>query len=131
QMNGSYAEAVANYQEAQAYHVQFELGKFNLQKKSLFDFAKDNFKNAALNFVAGDFKKNGQIDEAFQLYKILIDRNYPVRNMSDDLFDLGKRFGTRDKAAGSSNYKVKVIDYVGNNKQLKNFKKGYISAFEN
>jgi hypothetical protein len=131
QMNGSYAEAVAKYKEAQAYHVQFELGKFNLQKKSLFDFAKDNFKNAALNFVAGDFKKNGQIDEAFQLYKILIDRNYPVRNMSDDLFDLGKRFGTRDKGAGSSNYKVKVIDYVGNNKQLKNFKKGYISAFEN
>lgn len=131
QMNGSYSEAVAKYKEAMAYHVQFDLGKFNINKKSLYDFAKDNFKNAALDYVANDFRKNGQIDESWQLYKLLLDRNYPLRNINDDLFSLGKNFGTRDKATGITNYNNKVQEYVGDNKKFKNFKKGYISVFEN
>lgn len=131
QMNGNYNEAVIKYKEAQAYHTQFDLGKFNLPRKSLFDFAKDNFKNAAIDFVANDFRKNGQIDDAFQLYKILIDRKYPVRNINDDLYNLGKSFGTRDKSTGVSNYNSKVKEYVGDDKKYKYFKKGYLSAFEN
>ena len=131
QLNGNYSEAVLKYKEALAYHSQFELYKFNLPKKSLFDFAKDNFKNAALDFVANDFRKNGQIEEAFQLYKILIDRKYPLRNINDDLFSLGKSFGTRDKTTGVSDYKSKAQEYAGNDKKLKYFKKGYLSAFEN
>ena len=131
QMNGNYSEAVTKYKEAMAYYVQFDLSKFNLNKKSLFDFAKDNFKNAALDYVANDFRKNGQIDESLQLYKLLLDRNYPLRNINDDLFNLGKNFGTRDKATGVTNYNNKVQEYVGENKKFKNFKKGYLSAFEN
>jgi hypothetical protein len=131
QLNGNYNEAVLKYKEALAYHSQFELNKFNLPKKSLFDFAKDNFKNAALDFVANDFRKNGQIEEAFQLYKILIDRKYPLRNINDDLFNLGKNFGTRDKSTGVSDYKSKAQEYAGDDKKLKFFKKGYLSAFEN
>jgi hypothetical protein len=131
QMNGSFNEAVTKYKEALAYHAQFYLSKFNLPKKSLFDFAKDNFKNAALDFVANDFRKNGQIEEALQLYKLLINRNYPLRNINDDLFSLGKSFGTRDKSNGVANYKTKIMEYTGDDKSLKNFKKGYLSAFEN
>jgi hypothetical protein len=131
QMNGSFNEAVLKYKEALAYHAQFDLIKFNLPKKSLFDFAKDNFKNAALDYVANDFRKNGQIEEAFQLYKLMIDRNYPLRNINDDLFNLGKSFGTRDKSRGVADYKTKAQDYSSDNKSLKSFKKGYLSAFEN
>jgi hypothetical protein len=131
QLNGNYNEAVVKYKEAQAYYLQFELGKFNLPRKSLFDFAKDNFKNAALDYVANDFRKNGQIEEAFQLYKILVDRKYPLRNINDDLFNLGKSFGTRDKSAGINNYNTKVKEYIGDDKKYKYFKKGYLSAFEN
>lgn len=131
QMNGHYNEALVKYKEALAYHGQFELNKYNLPKKSLFDFAKDNFKNAALAFVADDFRKNGQIEEAFKLYKILIDRKYSLRNINDDLFSLGKSFGTRDKSTGITDYKKKSIEYVGEDRKLKYFKKGYLSAFEN
>jgi hypothetical protein len=131
QMNGNYNEAVSKYKEAMVYYAQFELNKFNLPKKSLFDFAKDNFKNGAIDFVANDYRKNGQIDEAFQLYRILIDRKYPLRNINDDLFNLGKSFGTRDKSAGITDYNKKVKDYVGEDKKYKYFKKGYLSAFEN
>jgi tetratricopeptide (TPR) repeat protein len=126
QMNGSFNEAVTKYKEALAYHAQFYLSKFNLPKKSLFDFAKDNFKNAALDFVANDFRKNGQIEEALQLYKLLINRNYPLRNINDDLFSLGKSFGTRDKSTGVANYKTKIMEYTGDDKSLKNFKKGTV-----
>jgi tetratricopeptide (TPR) repeat protein len=131
QLNGNYGEAVTKYKEALAYYQQYELNKFNITKKNLFDFAKDNFKNGALDFVANDFRKNGQIDEAFQLYKILLDRNYPVRNISDDLFGLGKSFGTRDKSTGTTDFEQKSKSYTGDDKKLKSFKKGYISAFEN
>lgn len=131
QLNGHYGEAVSKYKEALSYYAQFELNKFNLPNKSLFDFAKDNFKNAALDFVANDFRKNGQIEESFQLYKLLVDRKYPLRNINDDLFTLGKSFGTRDKATGLTNYKVKVLEYTKEDKKFKYFKKGYESAFEN
>jgi hypothetical protein len=131
QLNGNYGEALVKYKEAMAYYQQYELNKFNITKKSLFDFAKDNFKNGALDFVANDFRKNGQIDEAFQLYKILIDRNYPIRNISEDLFSLGKSFGTRDKSTRTTDYEQKSKSYTGDDKKLKSFKKGYISAFEN
>jgi hypothetical protein len=131
QLNGNFNEAVTKYKEALAYYTQFELNKFNLPKKSLLDFAKDNFKNAALDFVASDFRKNGQIDESFQLYKMLIERNYPLRNINDDLFNLGKNFGTRDKSAAVANYKVKLLEYTNEHKKLKNFKNGYLSVFEN
>lgn len=131
QMNGSYSEAVLKYKEAQAYHTQFELNKFNLPKKSLYDFAKDNFKNGALDFVANDYRKNGQIDEALQLYKILVGRNYPLRNINDDLYNLGKSFGTRDKSTGITDFNTKLKEYIPEDKKYKFFKKGYISAFEN
>lgn len=131
QMSGNYNEAVLKYKEAMAYHAQFELNTFNLPKKSLFDFAKDNFKNGALDFVANDFRKNGQIDEAFQLYKILIDRKYPLRNINDDLYTLGKNFGTRDKSTGITEYQKKLKEYISEDKKYKYFKKGYLSAFEN
>jgi len=130
QMNGSYSEAVAKYKEALAYHAQFELGKFNLPKKGLLDFAKDNFKNAAIDYVANDFRKNSQIEEAFQLYKILVDRKYPLRNINDDLYNLGKSFGTRDKSTGATDYKNKVKSYTNDDNKYKYFKKGYLSAFE-
>lgn len=130
QLNGKYNDAVQKYKEAMAYYAQFELNKFNLQKKSLFDFSKDNFKNGALDFVANDFRKNGQLDEAFQLYKILIDRKYPLRNINDDFFSLGKSFGTRDKSVGITDYKNKLKEYISEDKKYKYFKKGYLSAFE-
>lgn len=131
QMNGNYSEAVLKYKEAMAYYTQFEIGKFNIQKKTLFDFAKDNFKNAALDYVANDFRKNGQIDEALQLYKILVDRKYPLRNINDDFYSLGKSFGTRDKATGLKDAGNKVFEYVPDDKRYKFFKKGYLSAFDN
>jgi hypothetical protein len=131
QMNGNYNEALVKYKEAMTYHTQFDLDKFNLPKKSLFDFAKDNFRNAAIDYVANDFRKNNQLDEAFQLYQLLINRNYPIRNINDDLFSLGKSFGTRDKAVGVSDYNKKLIEYIKEDKKLKSFKKGYLSAFEN
>ncbi|MCC6252063.1 MAG: hypothetical protein IT238_06330 [Bacteroidia bacterium] len=129
QMNGQYKEAVGKYKEAMAYYSQYEISKFNIHKKSLKEFALNNFKNAALEYVANTMRNDGQIDDAFELYKALINRNYPEGYINTALLDLGKSFGARDKAANVTDFKSKVTEYTGGNKKLKFFQKGYYSAF--
>ncbi len=129
QAKGSYKDLTLKYKEAMAYYSQYDLDKFSILKKSFYDFALDNFKNSALAFIANEYRKNGQLDESFQIFKIAIERKYQLRYINSDLFELGKSIGLRDKAAGISNYKEKVSEYTKNEKSLKYFKNGYTSVF--
>ena len=130
QTNGKYAEAVTQYNEAMVYYSQYDLSKFNIAKKSLLNFSIDNFKNSAIDYVAIEFRKKGQLDDAYTLYETLIQRRYPLRNINASLYDLGVAMGNRDKAAGEINPKVKVKSYSKNASQWKHLKNGYLSAFK-
>jgi hypothetical protein len=132
QMDGKVEEAIKKYQEAQAYFYQFELDAMGMKHKDLHTFAIDNFKNSSLHTFAKQTAKKEEFDKAIQLYKTLLDRNYPAKNIRNDLYDLGEQMARVDKANGKTSGKPaeRAKDYIKNDKDMKSFINGYTSVFK-
>lgn len=131
QENGSYQNAIENFQKASRYFQDMNVQRYGLlHDPDLYRFIREKGTSGLINYSGDWYREKGELDHALSMYKLLLDRNYDFRFLSGSLYKLGMKTGAKDKPLNpGSKWKDLVKQYTGGDKRLKRFSKGYKAGF--
>jgi hypothetical protein len=130
--NGNYSSAVKLYNDASSYFAQKNVASYNLQHNpDRDDYVLKTGNNGMLNYCAESDMYDGRLENSLRLYKLLLDRDYHPKFLSNSLYELGSKTGTADyKTAPGGKARKLAARYTGEDKRLKPFAKGYIKGYK-
>ena len=122
-----YQESFRTYHDAGKYFAEFEISKFGINHKPQFEYILSEATAGMLYYSGDQYRLMNQLENALEIYKKLISRNYDSQLIKGPLFKLGAAFGERDYKImdGSGGWKNNARKYTESDKKLKSFCRGY------
>ncbi|PRY16230.1 hypothetical protein CLV24_10174 [Pontibacter ummariensis] len=121
-----YTEAIQLYEEAEGHYLANGISKFGLDHIVLFNYAKDNRKQAFTAAVVHYFAGKREEEAAVQLLSSLLERGYAKGKTKKVQEQLGRQLATKDAAlALEEDAKVLAAQHTANKKGLKKLRKAY------
>ncbi len=125
--NNNFGLVIDKHIEAEKYYYQFQLDKFGLQHRSLFDYAISKNKVNFFTYLIDYYTTKNNCNDAFALLKELKTRNYPVKNTKLIQENLALQMAMNDfKQNPKSNPKIALLAYTNGDKWFKYFSKAYL-----